>query len=332
MKKIALITGITGQDGSYLAEFLLEKGYKVYGLIRRTSLPNTARIKNILDKIELIEGDLTDQRSLDHSVMSAQADEVYNLAAQSFNETSWKEPKLTVDVDGLGTLRMLEAVKLGINVLKKEIKIYLASSCQIFGKPSESPQNEYTAFSAQSPYAAAKLYGHLMTRIYRENYKMFAVNGITFNHESPRRSVEFVSKKISREVAKIYLGLSKELMLGNLTGKRDWGYAGDFVKAMWLMLQQKKAEDYVISTGESHTVKEFVQEAFSFVNLDWKKYVKQDSRFIRKTTDENPLLGDSSKAYRNLGWKPKVKFKELVQLMVEYDIKELSKQNLNKKK
>ena len=282
MSKIALILGITGQDGSYLAEFLLKKEYKIYGLIRRTSLPNTSRLKDILDKIELIEGDLTDQKSLDEAIKLSRPDEVYNLAAQTFNETSWREPELTGNVNGLGVTRVLEAIRKGKDILNKEIKFYQASTSQLFGKPIESPQNEKTPFSAQNPYTASKLYAHWMTIMYRERYNMFAVNGILFNHESPRRSVEFVTKKISREAAKISLGLSKELYLGNLEGKRDWGFAGDYVEAIWLMLQQDKPEEYVISSGEMHSVKDFVREAFNCVSLDWKKYVKIDPKFMIK--------------------------------------------------
>ena len=330
MQKIALITGITGQDGSYLAEFLLKKEYKVYGLIRRTSLPNISRIKHIIDEIELIEGDLIDQSSLDEAIKISKPDEVYNLAAQSFNGTSWKEPELTGNVNGLGALRMLEAVRKGREILGKEIRFYQASSSQIFGRAFESPQNEKTPFFAQNPYTAAKLYAHFMTSIYRESYNMFAVNGIAFNHESPRRSEEFVTKKISRSVAKIYLGLSKELFLGNLEGKRDWGFAGDFVQAMWSSLQQDKPEDYVLSTGETHSVRDFVEEAFNIVGLDWKKYVKQDAKFIRRPTDEVPLCGDPTKAHEKLGWKPKVNFKELVKMMVEYDLKELSQEKIKR--
>jgi len=323
MKK-ALITGITGQDGSYLAEFLLEKGYKVYGLIRRTSAPNISRIKHILDKIELIGGDLLDQKSLNEAVLFSKPDEVYNLAAQSVGgEVSWKAPEFTGNVNGFGALRMLEAVKLGCKILGKQIKYYQASSGYLFEKPSENPQNEKTPFTATAnPYSTAKLYAHYTVVMYRKNYKMFAVNGITFSHESPRRGFEFVTRKISREVAKISFGLSKELLLGNLDGQRDWGFAGDYVEAMWLALQQDFPGDYVLSTGKLHSVKDFVEEAFNFVGLDWKKYVKQDPRFAKRVVDE-PLYGDSTKARKILGWKPKVTFKELVQMMVKNDIDEL---------
>ena len=324
MSKTALISGITGQDGSYLAEFLLKKNYKVYGIIRRTSSRNTSRIDHILDKIELIEGDLADQSSLDKAIIESKPDEVYNLAAQSFNNTSWTQPEFTGNINGLGVVRILEAIRTGMKVLKKEIKFYQASSSQLFGEPTQSPQNENTPFGAKNPYTASKLYAHWMVKIYRESYNMFAVCGITFNHESPRRNVEFVTKKITREVAKIHLGISDSLLLGNLDGIRDWGFAGDFVGCAWLMLQQKKPEDFVIATGESHTVGDFVKEAFGLVNLDWKKYVKQDPRFMRRVEDENPLLGDSRKAKEKLGWEPKIKFRELVKMMLDYDIKELS--------
>lgn len=324
--KTALITGITGQDGSYLAEFLLKKGYKVCGLIRRTSLPNTSRIKHIMDKIELIEGDLFDQKSLNEAVLFSKPDEVYNLAAQSTTETSWKAPEFTGNINGLGALRMLEAVKLGCEILGKQIRYYQASSAQIFDKTLESLQNEKTPFVAtKNPYATAKLYAHYTTIMYRKNYKMFAVNGITFSHESPRRSNEFVTRKISREVAKISLGLSNELLLGNLEGKRDWGFAGDYVEAMWLALQHDVPDDYVIATGEMRSVKDFVEEAFKFVGLDWRKYVKQDPKFMRRAVDEHPYYGDSSKARKILGWKPKINFKELVQMMVKHDLEELRK-------
>ena len=322
--KTALITGITGQDGSYLAELLLEKGYKVYGLMRRTSLPNISRIKHILDKIELIDGDLLDQKSLNDAILSSRPDEVYNLAAQSFNETSWKAPEFTGNVNALGALRMIEAVKLGCNILGKQIRYYQASSSQIFDKPLESPQNEKTPFAATTnPYTTAKLYAHYTTVMYRKNHGMFAVNGITFNHESPRRGFEFVTRKISREAAKISLGLSNELLIGNIEGQRDWGFAGDYVEAMWLALQHSVPDDYVIATGEMHSVKDFVEEAFNFVGLDWKKYVKQDQQFIRRSVDEHTLCGDPTKAKTVLGWKPKVTFKELVQMMVKNDLEEL---------
>ena len=323
MKK-ALITGITGQDGSYLAEFLLKKGYEVYGLIRRSSWPNTHRIKHLLGKIELIKGDLTDQQSLTEAVLSSKPDEVYHLAAQSVGgATAWQMPEFTGNVNGLGSLRMLEAVKLGCKVLNKQIKYYQTSSAYLFEKASENPQDENTPLRATSnPYTTAKLYAHYTGIMYRKDHKMFVVNGITFSHESPRRGFEFVTRKISREVAKISLGLSKELLLGNLEGRRDWGFAGDYVEAMWLSLQHDVPEDYVLSTGELHSVKDFVEEAFNFVGLDWKKYVGQDPRFVKRVLDE-PLYGDSSKAKRILGWEPKVKFKELVQMMVKNDIEEL---------
>ena len=253
---------------------------------------------------------------------------MYNLAAQSFNETSWKAPEFTGNVNALGALRMIEAVKLGCNILGKQIRYYQASSSQIFDKPLESPQNEKTPFAATTnPYTTAKLYAHYTTVMYRKNHGMFAVNGITFNHESPRRGFEFVTRKISREAAKISLGLSNELLIGNIEGQRDWGFAGDYVEAMWLALQHSVPDDYVIATGEMHSVKDFVEEAFNFVGLDWKKYVKQDQQFIRRSVDEHPLCGDPTKAKTVLGWKPKVTFKELVQMMVKNDLEELKSEN-----
>jgi GDPmannose 4,6-dehydratase len=320
--KTALITGITGQDGSYLAELLLSKGYKVYGLSRRLSIPNLSRINSILGKVELVDGDLTDQASLNKAVEATQPDEVYNLAAQSFVATSWKQAELTGNVTGLGVTRMLEAVKRGIKDYKKEIKFYQASSSEMFGKVKESPQNENTPFYPRSPYGVAKLYGHWITVNYRESYNMFAVSGILFNHESPRRGIEFVTRKISDGVARIKLGLAKELVLGNIDSKRDWGFAGDYVKAMWMMLQQEKPEDYVVGTGETHSVKEFVEEAFKVAGLNWKDYVKQNPAFMRPA-DVDVLCADSTKIRTKLGWKPTIRFKELAKIMVEHDIKEL---------
>lgn len=328
--KTALITGITGQDGSYLAEFLLEKGYKVYGLIRRTSWPNTFRIEHILDKIELIKGDLLDQQSLNRAVLFSKPDEVYNLAAQSVGgETAWKMPEFTGEVNGLGALRMLEAVRIGCEVLGKKIRYYQTSSGYLFEKASENPQSENTPLRATSnPYTIAKLYAHYAGIAYRKDHGMFVVNGITLSHESPRRGFEFVTRKISREVAKISLGLSNELLIGNLEGQRDWGFAGDYVEAMWLSLQKDVPDDYVLASGKLHSVRDFVEEAFNFVGLDWKKYVKQDPKFIQRKLDE-PLYGDSTKAREQLGWEPKVNFKELVHMMVKHDLEELKSKNKN---
>jgi len=320
MTKTALITGIKGQDGSYLADLLLEKGYRVYGLSRRSSTPNIERIEHIINKIELLDGDLTDQTSLNRVIEISQPDEVYNLAAQSFVGTSWKQAELTSNINGLGVTRILEAIRNE----NKDIRFYQASSSEMFGKVQETPQNENTKFYPRSPYGIAKLYGHWITINYRESYNMFAVSGILFNHESPRRGIEFVTKKITDGVARIYLGLANELRLGNLNAKRDWGFAEDYVKAMWLMLQQNEPEDYVIATGETHSVQEFVEESFKCVSLDWKDYVKQDPRFMRPA-EVDYLRGDATKAKEKLGWKPKVNFMELVKMMVEYDVKRLEK-------
>jgi GDPmannose 4,6-dehydratase len=314
--KSALITGITGQDGSYLAELLLDKGYKIYGLIRRLSTPNLSRIEHILDKIELIEGDLTDQSSLNNALKESLPSEVYNLAAQSFVATSWNQPVLTGDVTGLGAVRILE----GVRHVCPNAHVYQASSSEMFGKVNETPQNEHTKFYPRSPYGIAKLYAHWACINYRESYGMHASNGILFNHESPRRGIEFVTRKITDGVARIYHGMANELRLGNLDAKRDWGYAGDYVKAMWLMLQQKEPDDYVVATGKTHSVGEFAKLAFGEVGLDWKKYVKVDTKFIRPA-EVNLLLGDASKAHRVLGWEPEVTFEELVRMMVREDLK-----------
>lgn len=314
--KSALITGITGQDGSYLAELLLEKGYEIYGMIRRLSTPNLSRIEHILDKIELIEGDLTDQSSINNALKGSQPTEVYNLAAQSFVATSWNQPVLTGDVTGLGTVRILE----GVRHVCPDARFYQASSSEMFGKVNETPQNENTRFYPRSPYGFAKVYAHWACINYRESYGMHASNGILFNHESPRRGIEFVTRKITDGVARIYHGMANELRLGNLDAKRDWGYAGDYVKAMWLMLQQKEPDDYVVATGRTHSVGEFAELAFREAGLDWKKYVKTDAKFIRPA-EVNLLLGDASKARRVLGWKPEVTFEELVRMMVREDLK-----------
>lgn len=319
MTKAALITGITGQDGSYLAELLLGKGYEVYGLVRRLSTPNMSRISHIADNIIFLEGDLTDQSSLNVAVQTAQPDEVYNLAAQSFVATSWNQPVLTGNVTGLGVTRILEAVK----HFCRDAKFYQASSSEMFGNVEEVPQNELTRFCPRSPYAIAKVYGFYTTVNYRESFDMFCCNGILFNHESPRRGIEFVTKKITDGVARIYHGNSKELRLGNLDAKRDWGYAADYVEAMWRMLQQDAPEDYVVATGSSHSVKEFVEMAFSAMGLDWRDHVKTDERFIRPA-EVPELRGDASKAKEKLGWAAKTSFEELVEMMVRADMERIS--------
>jgi len=316
MKK-ALITGITGQDGSYLAEFLLSKGYKVYGLTRRTSTVNNERIKHIEDKIELIQGDLLDQSSLASALLAAEPDEVYNLAAQSFVRTSWNQPVLTGEFTALGVTRLLEAIR----TVNPKIKFYQASSSEMFGKVTETPQKETTRFHPRSPYGVAKVYGHYITVNYRESFGIFACSGILFNHESPRRGLEFVTRKITHAVARIKLGFQKKLELGSLEPKRDWGFAGDYVEAMWLMLQQKKADDYVIATGENHSVGEFVELAFREVGItDWKNYVVTNKPEHLRPAEVDYLVGDASYAKRVLGWKQKTSFKELVKIMVKADL------------
>jgi len=320
--KRALITGITGQDGSYLADFLLKKGYQVFGLERRSSQKDRKNIQHLLEsghKIKLVSGDLLDEASLVYALRETKPNEVYNLAAQSFVYESWKQPVYTGEVTGLGAVRMLEAIR----QVNPKIKFYQASSSEMFGRVQETPQNEKTPFYPRSPYGIAKLYAHWITVNYRESYGLFAVSGILFNHESPRRGLEFVSRKITHTVAKIKLGLAKELRLGNLEAKRDWGYAGDYVEAMWRMLQQKKPKDYVIATGKAHSVREFVERAFGHLGLDWKKYVKTDKRFLRPAEVEL-LRGDASLARKELGWQPKVKFEELVRMMVDNDLLLLS--------
>ena len=313
--KTALITGITGQDGSYLAEHLLKKNYVVYGIVRRSSSSNFERIGHIQDGINLIQGDLLDQNSLIEAVEESNPDEVYNLGAQSFVPTSWNQPVLTGEFTALGVTRVLEATRL----VNKKIRFYQASSSEMFGKVTEIPQSEKTSFYPRSPYGVAKLYAHWITVNYRESYDMFCCSGILFNHESPRRGLEFVTRKISDGVARIKAGLSKELRLGNLNAKRDWGYAGDYVEAIWLMLQQDEPEDYVISTDETHSVKEFVKIAFSHVGLDWEEYVVVDPKFVRPA-EVDLLVGDSSKARKNLKWQPEVKFEDLIKMMVDSDV------------
>lgn len=322
-QKKALITGITGQDGSYLAEFLLGKNYKVFGLTRRTSTQNYERIRHIQDQVELIPGDLLDQQSLTTAVEYSDPDEIYNLAAQSFVATSWSQPVLTGEFTALGVTRMLEAIR----QVKPAAKFYQASSSEMFGKVAQTPQSEKTPFHPRSPYGVAKVYGHWITINYRESYDLFTVSGILFNHESPRRGLEFVTRKISNGVAKIKLGLADSVALGNLDAKRDWGFAGDYVEAIWLMLQQDKPDDYVIATGENHSVQEFVQTAFKSVGIDnWKKYVKISKEFYRPA-EVDFLIGSAAKAERILNWKPTVSFDNLVKMMVDSDIK-LLKNNL----
>src|SRR5882672_5993153 len=315
MQKHALITGITGQDGSYLAELLLEKGYKVFGTVRRLSTPNIENIHHIQDKIELLSADLLDQTSLTEAIEQAEPDEVYNLAAQSFVKTSFDQPVLTGEFTALGVTRVLEAIR---NVNSK-IKFYQASSSEMFGKVVETPQTETTRFYPRSPYGVAKAYGHYITLNYRESYDLFACNGILFNHESPRRGLEFVTRKIAHAAARISLGKQKKLELGNIDSKRDWGFAGDYVEAMWLMLQAKTPDDYVIATGETHTVKEMLELAFDRLQLDWKKHVKIDQKYYRPT-EVDLLIGDASKAKKTLGWQPKVRFQELIAMMVDADL------------
>jgi GDPmannose 4,6-dehydratase len=315
-QKVALITGITGQDGSYLAEFLLTKGYKVYGLVRRSSVQKFDNIAHIKDKLELVQGDLTDQNSLNFVIKEVNPDEVYNLAAQSFVPTSWNQPLLTADVTALGVARMLEAIR----IINPKIKFYQASSSEMFGKVRETPQTEKTPFYPRSPYGVAKVYGHFITVNYRESYNIFACSGILFNHESPRRGLEFVTRKVTNGVARIKLGLQKDLAMGNLDAKRDWGFAGDYVEAMWLMLQQETPGDYVIGTGEAHSIRDLLDFAFSHVGLDYKDYVRQDPRFMRPA-EVDLLRGDAMKAQTSLSWKPKVSFKELITMMVDHDLK-----------
>ena len=315
LRKRALITGITGQDGSYLADFLLSKGYDVYGMVRRASTENFERIEHIRHKIYLHQADLLDQLSIIGVIKEIMPQEVYNLASQSFVPTSWQQPTLTGEFTALGVTKVLEAIKL----VDPKIKFYQASSSEMFGMVRETPQSELTPFYPRSPYGVAKVYGHFITVNYRESYNMFCVSGILFNHESPRRGKEFVTRKITDAVARIKLKRTNELRLGNLEAKRDWGFAGDYVRAMWMMLQQNEPEDYVIATGESHSVREFVELAFKHVKLDWRKYVVVDKELYRPA-EVNHLRGDPAKARKKLGWKPEVDLKELVALMVEADI------------
>jgi GDPmannose 4,6-dehydratase len=317
--KRALITGITGQDGSYLAEFLLSKGYAVHGMVRRSSTENFERIGHLRDRLHLHQADLLDQLSIVDLLRSVRPREVYNLAAQSFVPTSWVQPVLTGEFTALGVTRMLEAIRL----VDPSLRFYQASSSEMFGKVRETPQNEDTPFYPRSPYGVAKVYGHWITVNYRESYGLFACSGILFNHESPRRGREFVTRKISAAVAAVKLGLAKELRLGNLDARRDWGFAGDYVEAMWRMLQQRKPDDYVLAMGENHSVRDFCSVAFAHVGLDWKRHVRVDRKLYRPA-DVDALCGDSSKARRVLGWKPKVTFEKLVAMMVDEDLKRLS--------
>jgi GDPmannose 4,6-dehydratase len=320
--KTALITGITGQDGSYLADLLLEKGYKVFGMVRRSSVEKLDRIEHIRDRIEFVQADLLDQLSIINAVKHVMPDEIYNLAAMSFVPTSWSQPVLTGEFTALGVTRMLEAIRL----VKKDARFYQASSSEMFGKVKAVPQDEDTPFHPRSPYGVAKVYGHYITLNYRESYDIFASSGILFNHESPRRGLEFVTRKVTDAVARIKLGMQDYLYLGNMDAKRDWGYAKDYVRAMWLMLQQEKAEDFVVATGHTHSVKEWVQAAFSCAGLDWHKYVKTDQSLLRPA-EVDLLIGDGSKAKEKLGWEPEVDFEGLVKLMVENDYNSLKNKN-----
>jgi len=311
----ALITGITGQDGSYMAELLLSKGYEVFGLVRRTSVKRFERIEALLDDIELVEGDLTDQTSLDHIVQSVQPDEVYNLAAQSFVPVSWNQPVLTGDVTALGVIRILEAIRKH----RPHAKFLQASSSEMFGKVLEIPQTETTPFYPRSPYGVAKVFGHYLTVNYRESHGIFACSAIGFNHESPRRGLEFVTRKVTNQVAKIKCGLATKLMMGNLEAERDWGFAGDYVRAMWTMLQQSDPDDYVLATGKTHSIKELLETAFGVAGLDWREFVEVDPKFLRPA-EVDLLCGDATKAREELGWQPEVSFERLIQMMVTADL------------
>lgn len=325
-QKRAVITGITGQDGSYLAELLLEKGYEVFGLVRRSSTVNFERIGHLQDQIELISGDLLDQKSLVSALQAARPQEVYNLGAQSFVPVSWEQPMLTGEVTGLGVTRILEAIR----ACDENIRFYQASTSELFGKAQETPQNEQTAFYPRSPYGVSKLYAHWITINYRESYGLFACTGILFNHESPRRGREFVTRKITHGVARIKSGLDQELRLGNLDARRDWGHASDFVRAMWMMLQQDAPDDYVIATGTSRTIGEFCEVAFAHAGLDWRQYVVVDERFLRPA-EVHTLLGDAAKAREKLGWEPEVGFEEMVQQMVDSDLEQVAHQSARRR-
>ncbi|MCI0464831.1 MAG: GDP-mannose 4,6-dehydratase [Gemmataceae bacterium] len=317
----ALITGVTGQDGSHLAELLLQKGYRVCGMVRRASTENFQRVEHLRDRLELFQGDLLDQTSMARLLDQAQPDEVYNLAAQSFVPTSWDQPVLTAEFTAVGVTRILEAIRQSC----PQARFYQASSSEMFGKVRETPQGERTPFYPRSPYGVAKVYGHYITVNYRESYGLFACSGILFNHEGPRRGLEFVTRKISHAVARIKLGLARELRLGNLEAKRDWGYAGDYVRAMWLMLQQATPDDYVIGSGETHSVRAFVEIAFAHAGLDWLDHVVVDPQFYRPA-EVDLLLADPSKAKRQLGWEPEVSFADLVRMMVDADIAALRRE------
>lgn len=315
--KRALITGITGQDASYLAEFLIDKGYKVFGTTRRSSTANNERIKHIQDKITILQGDLLDQGSLSTALLESEPDEVYNLAAQSFVQTSWNQPVLTGEFTALGVTRLLEAIR----TVNPKIKFYQASSSEMFGKVTETPQKETTRFHPRSPYGVAKVYGHYITVNYRESFGIFACSGILFNHESPRRGLEFVTRKISHAVARISLHKQDKLELGTLDPKRDWGFAGDYVEAMWLMLQQEKADNYVVATGENHSIKDFLDLAFKTVGIsDWSRYVVSNKNSYMRPAEVDYLIGDATKARKVLGWKPKTSFSQLVEMMVKADL------------
>ena len=318
MAKRALITGVSGQDGSYLAELLLDKGYEVWGIVRRLSAENYERIDHILDRIHLVQGDLLDQSSLASALVQAEPDEVYNLAAQSFVPTSWTQPVLTAEFTSVGVTRLLEAIR----TVNPRIRFYQASSSEMYGKVRAVPQDEETPFYPRSPYGVAKVYGHFITVNYRESYDMHCTSGILFNHESPRRGIEFVTRKVSDGVARIKLGLQTELAMGNLDAQRDWGFAGDYVDAMWRMLQQDDADDYVIATGETHSVERLVEVAFAHVGLDWHDHVVLDDRFVRPA-EVDLLIGDRSKAEARLGWTPTVSFEQLVHMMVDADLERL---------
>lgn len=321
MAKKALITGITGQDGSYLAEFLLNKGYQVIGMVRRSSTEKFERIEHIKDKINICQADLLDQYSIIRLLTEVQPDEVYNLAAMSFVPTSWNQPVLTAEFTAIGVTRMLEAIR----AVNPKIRFYQASSSEMFGKVREVPQTENTPFYPRSPYGVAKVYGHWITVNYRESYNIFGVSGILFNHESPRRGLEFVTRKVTYNAARIKLGLARELRMGNLDAKRDWGFSGDYVKAMWLMLQQDKPDDFVIATGQTHSVQELVEVAFSYLNLDYRDFVVIDKEFIRPA-EVDLLIGDNTKAKNTLGWQPEVSFSGLVKMMVDADMELLKKE------
>lgn len=323
MTKKALITGITGQDGSYLAEFLLDKGYEVYGMVRRTSTVRYDRISHIQDKVNIISGDMIDQTSLTSALRDIDPDEVYNLAAQSFVPASWSQPSYTGNATALGVTRLLDAIR----TVNPEIRMYQASSSEMFGKVREVPQTEETPFYPRSPYGVAKVYGHWITVNYRESYDLHVNSGILFNHESPRRGLEFVTRKVTYNVAKIKLGLAHELRMGNYDAQRDWGFAGDYVKAMWLMLQQDEPDDFVVATGQTHSVRRLLELAFSVVGLDWQNYTVQDERFMRPA-EVDLLVGDPSKAKNVLGWEPEVSFEQLIEMMVEADLQLLKEQGV----